>query len=800
MRDHHVTAAMLVALLSGTALGADWSGVTGNWNDASQWAPMDVPDTAGESALLPDAMYTLTMNLSPTIDSLTIAGTGPVLNMPGAFTLSMLGDVDNDGLINMASTVTSADAVLRFATDAMITGSGMIIMNRPSNDTRITTDTGFTVTHGANHVIMGVGQITAQMVNDGIISASGASLELEGGAKTNNNLMEALSGGTLTLETAISQGPSGVIVARDGGQVLMLGSAVEVLGGELATEGTGFIQRQGGTTILEDVTNSGALDAHGASTLNVTGSGLTNNGVIRLNTNVSSANAILNFDQSGTLDGTGTVMMIRASNDSQVTTSPGQVLTHAATHTIEGNGLVLAALVNNGTVRANVTGSTLELEGNDKTNNASMLATNGGFLQIENITVTQSGTGDIRANNGTVLLSSTNSIINGRLTTQNGGEILRQGGTSNFSNVRLNGILNCHGATTVAVTNGLTNNGAINLNTNVSASDAVLLFDDSTTLGGTGEVVLVRQGNDSRIETAPAVTMTAGADQWIHGAGQINASLINNGLIEADLDTFTMLLAINDKINNATISARNNGRLEIGAIAITQDPGAMLIADNGIIDFTATATVTSGTLVTDNGGIIQRSPGLLTLDGVTLMGDIDVEGAGTIALINNDFINDGSVALNTNTSASDGILRFDSDLTIDGSGEIVLSRPFNDAQITSAAKVTGTIGASQTVRGMGTVFAEIVNNGLFTADSTIGSLRLDQNVKTNNSIMRAEPGCLLEIITTTIDQTGGGVISTDGGEVRLSNNSTIVGGDLISTSGGLFTRTAGTTILDGVTS
>ncbi|MCA9310237.1 MAG: hypothetical protein KDA21_03470, partial [Phycisphaerales bacterium] len=189
MRDQRLTAAMVLALLSGTAYAADWSGVIGNWNDPSQWSPMNVPNVAGESAVLPNGMYTLTLNTSITIDSLTINGPDAMLDMPAPWVITMLGDIHNDGLIRMATINSASDSVIQFGADALLTGTGEILLIRTGNDNRLETLPGFTVTNDVNHTIRGGGDINAQLVNNGTIVADINWMTIAGNRKVNNGLM-----------------------------------------------------------------------------------------------------------------------------------------------------------------------------------------------------------------------------------------------------------------------------------------------------------------------------------------------------------------------------------------------------------------------------------------------------------------------------------------------------------------------------------------------------------------------------------------------------------------------------------
>ncbi|MBN2580570.1 MAG: hypothetical protein JXB10_16415 [Pirellulales bacterium] len=180
-----------------------WSNsVSGNWNDAANWDPEEVPDVSGESAVIPSNLTTpfvITLDISPGVDELNIAsavatmnlysrtltlhataglsnsgtmnansGTakidgnltnGSSINILGGSDLWLYdGNVVNNGTITVNSNDQTINTALRFDSTQTLSGSGAIVLSGP-NDTftraEIETGSGFTVTQNAGHTIRG---------------------------------------------------------------------------------------------------------------------------------------------------------------------------------------------------------------------------------------------------------------------------------------------------------------------------------------------------------------------------------------------------------------------------------------------------------------------------------------------------------------------------------------------------------------------------------------------------------------------------------------------------------------------
>ena len=172
----------------------------------------------------------------------------------------------------------------------------------------LTAAAGVTVTNGANQTIDGVGEIEADLVNNGIVNAdfAGQALLLQGDNVTNNNLFESTgSGSFLTIKgITVTQGVSGKLSAA--------GGTVTVTGGATISGGTD--QREcrqcGGCDAQRDICGSdhySRIDGVVApsSTLSLTGPTITNNGTIIVDQ--LSGNADLNITSSMTLTGSGKV-------------------------------------------------------------------------------------------------------------------------------------------------------------------------------------------------------------------------------------------------------------------------------------------------------------------------------------------------------------------------------------------------------------------------------------------------------------------------------------------------------------
>jgi hypothetical protein len=321
-----------------------------------------------------------TVNLRNTIfitgGALQSKGTGIIISSssPAGVHATRLTDVTNEGTyqVNTGGGVFIAgsgltnlgtvnlNGLMSYLNSGALSGTGELVLGAAGV---VDSQVGATIAHAADHTIRGSGQISAQLMNDGIVEATGT-MRLVSEPITNNFELRAASAGTLQVETFVTQDPAtGIIVADDGGTLKLMGTG-RVTEGRLQTAGTGIIQAGDGTR-LEDVVNEGTIHVRpisGNGTLLVEGAGITNHGTIVVNPLSVGGTYAMSFigNPQMTLGGTGTVDLHHTNSVLNVT--PGTV--NAAGHTITGRGQINGEIVNEGSILGDA--SHLPIQFNDK--------------------------------------------------------------------------------------------------------------------------------------------------------------------------------------------------------------------------------------------------------------------------------------------------------------------------------------------------------------------------------------------------------------------------------------------------
>jgi len=211
-----------------------WEGGTGTWNTPGNWDLGVVPNNGSDTYLVfIDDLGTdsdVTLNISATIDGLTIAA-GDVLNTNNGTTLSILaGALTNNGQLNLNAVGNLTN--LTFNGDQTAGGNGEIVLGALSSNNRILTNNSV-VTSGPNHTIRGQGQLLANtggMVNNGTIIADGTmTINPNGLGFVNNGKLAVASASGLTLtDGTFTNNPGGVLAGS--GTITVTGATLNQLG------------------------------------------------------------------------------------------------------------------------------------------------------------------------------------------------------------------------------------------------------------------------------------------------------------------------------------------------------------------------------------------------------------------------------------------------------------------------------------------------------------------------------------------------------------------------------------------
>lgn len=844
-------AAVLVGVCGHAELvDSSWVGGTGAWGVGSNWSPAAVPNNGADvySVVVATENDHITLDMSPTVQDVTIDQSSARLDL-GAFTLTTQeglfnagafhanhassglagslvntgtvtidydctltyggGYVDNDGVIDVNPQSYNDTTTFLVNADTDLAGTGQLQLHR-AGQAVLATGTGATLSQFGDHSIVGRGVIDAALYNEGTVDATfnANELTLQGQDKTNANLFRASVGTLRIAGCTIQQIGSGRIEATGGAVTIDDNTTID--GGLLSTSGSGTIATSiyaTGVTLNSPTLTAGTtLDVGYGGTVDVAGATVTNEGTIDVNPNGSSPDTFLNFTENTSLEGTGRIRLSGSSDNAQLTSSEGATLTNSRDHSIEGRGMLHAALANQGTVSANVNANALYLGTNDKANGGLMTAVDGGRLYVDGIALEQSPEGRLVADNGsTVYINTGSSILGGSLETVGSGTIeVSQSATGvllDSPTISSGSVVNGNYGTEVSVSGGsMSNDGTYYVNPAGASVNAILSFDETTALTGSGTIRMYGAGIRAQLNADTDVSLQQGTNHTISGRGNLNAALENQGMVNADVSNHTLALATNDAVNQGTMQATNSGILSL-SVGVTQSPTGTILADGGTVQLRNEARVSGGTLQATTGSSIEipYNQADVTLDGVTLPQDtsVNVGYGSTLNLTTSDIVNNGLIAVNPTSSSVMTTLNFTGNATVQGSGEIALGSN-TYSRITALAGAVFENTANHTISGRGAIDAGMLNSGTVRSDAGTGTLVLSGEDKTNAGSLIATNGATLQIGCNLLQQ-GSGYILADNATVRFLGNSTVTDGLFTAANGGGYAINANTGTANPVT-
>lgn len=743
--------ASLLAVCGSTA-GAQvtsWlSPVDGNWNEDLKWDTGMSPNSSVMEVVLGlSGAYTVFTTSNWSINDLTISNADATLSIAGT-QHTLMGDLMNDGTVLVNTDATIFNKSLYFDADSVISGSGSIVLNGLGgpDDANVWVDGDNVVTQALGHSIRGAGRLLGAMNNNGLIVA------------------DEPAGNGLQLEGLLDQSGGGMAGAENGAQ-LLLGNGGTTIGGELFTNTGGEIFVNQNNHHLDGVNLTGDLVIPGGGRTLIIDSTFQNNGTISINPDLNVFNGVLQFDTDATIQGNGTISLFSAGDfgDARLLTNGVVTMTIGTNQTVEGSGMLdastMGTIINRGTVNANDPAQALGLDG------------------------THIGDGGIyRADGGELNLRNGSSVSNAVFDSSAGGRLeLDIGGAASVADsTNLGDIIIRGSGGRLDIEGTIVNDGVISMNPEGTVFNANMRSLLGTTIDGSGSIVMKQVGStgDARIYTENGAILTIGANQTVRGSGQIETigdpmgSIVNLGIINGDDAAFDMTPA-----RELELRGHHDG-MGVGVYR----------SDDGILQLGNTLELSNGTFDSSGAGFVGVvNGGTATLSNTTNLGDMRILGSGGKIVLMDDFTNEGTLTINSNSNVFNALLEFGANAVLDGAGTIrmITAGNLDDAQLDAVDGVDGTIWFDQTVAGSGTIEGRgtdgrIINIGLILADDPTMSLQLKGNhigtPMAGAGTYRAADGCVLSIGSGTF--LAGGILESDGtGEVAATNgNSDLVNG------------------------
>ncbi len=672
----------------------------GSWHEPDNWSPSGVPGP-GDVAIFPTNNTTVARasldSVDVTIAKLVldgdnvIAATGAKLTVTseiqwfdgdfagdtlsaavedtlelsagGTFTISGTGSrtISNFHIINNGTVTWSSSGVITLTRGSIFENSAGAVFDIQNDRTIKATDPdgGTIIVNGTLSKSMGSGKtfIETDFINNGTVSVSSGSIQIEGAGSATRSTFNVLAGselifrfGPMVLDSAIFSG-DGLITLNDG--VMDLGSrgviidtavTVTMTGSGSAISGDGDLILNGTMTWNRGVISGGG-DFFNNNILNVNGTSpktlgrnFTNNatvnwseagdwriqdGAVVLNTDSATVNitgdATLDFFNSGgsltnegvitKSGGTGiTTFDVPAVNNGTVNINSGRI------HLTQSNGDTSGVFNIAAGAWLEVQNGTHDFTGNTRITGAGTFSVISGTVTIDG---TYDGTGEVRIAGGVVTFSSLDTLNN---LTMTGGKLTGTGA------LVVNGFFDWQ-AGDVEGSGGLTLNGPTVITGGTSATKFILgqtiTNNDTITWSGTGDL---RLSDDAEIVNADSAAFYI----------ETNANILEEfGAVSGGTITNHGLIAKRNSNSTTTVEAniQNFGELSIQSGSFRMSEHALTNESSGVISGSDTLHVASASAFTNRGTFAPgTSFGILTVNDdytSTSTSVVEIEIGGT---------------------------------------------------------------------------------------------------------------------------------------------------------------------------
>ena len=710
--------------------------------------------------------------------------TGSTYTANDATTTYLLGSIVNDGLIQMNGG-NGQNEVVDIITPVTLSGGGTLTIDTVATNggSAFLEGNGETLTN-TNNTIQGTGIIgngNLVLINGGVVDATpeggSKTLTLNGSVVTNNKLLEATAGGTLSIATNITN-TAATITSTGSLSAVTVSNGATITGGTLNTLNGGVMASTGSAT-LQSVTLSAGSTYTSDNGVTTTLLGTIDNlGTIE-QIGGNGQNGFILIGNAVTLTGGGTVTLDTISNGGSVyVEGNGQTLTNT-NNTIQGTGVIgngNVLLINEGLVDATPESgtSTLTLNGGGVTNTSTMEASAGGVLVIST-TVNNAG-GNITTSDATSTVDIAGATVEGGTlnNTTAGGTFETTAGST------LDGTT--HGALTISTGSSVTatNNTTTSLLGTIdnegsleqiggNGQNGFLNIAGATTLTGGGTVTLDTISNGGSVFVQGNAQTLTNTNNTIQGTGIIgngSLALINEGLLDATPEGGTSTLTLNGGLvtNTSTMEASAGGVLLINT-TVNNSSGNITTADATSTVEIDGATVEGGTVNnTVAGGTFETVAGS-TLDGVT-HGALTISTGSSVTATNNTTTNLLGTINNKGTleqiggNGQNGFLDIAGAVTLTGGGTLTLDDiAANGANAFIQGNGEVLTNTNNTIQGTGIIgngSLGLINGGVIDATPEGGSSTLTLN------------GSGTFVSTGTLEATGGATLALDLGAITVS--------------------------------
>ncbi|MEM1186675.1 MAG: GC-type dockerin domain-anchored protein [Planctomycetota bacterium] len=469
-------------------------------------------------------------------------------------TVVSVGDMFvNQGTVFVNNTNSSANAIIRFDADALVTGGGTILLGGGPSDAFLLGAPDVTITNDVGHTIEGSGDIDVAFVNNGVVrvlqTTFGNVLNLRDTDKTNNATIEATANSVINIrditidQSSVAQGGratgAGVLDTKDGTIDFESNTTSSIIGGTITGLPEGNLRRQGGgTTSFTNLTLETDLTVDPNSNIELFGSTFINNSLVSINLSNSSANSSLTAKDPILITGNGEILIGGGPNDSFFLSDPGVPVTLDADQTLRGSGNIDALLTNRGTVRSENTlfGNSIELNG-QAINNEALFTTQGtGIFRFGSITINQTPDGVIDTVDTVSEFETGRSprIQGGSLNASGTGSYRAEVTTTTLADLTLNAPVTIQPSATLLIEGTVESNDVITNNLTNSSANTFVNFTPDASLTGNGEIILGGGVFDSFVSTAPDSTATIGPGQTVTGSGTFVGDFTFEGTFAPD--------------------------------------------------------------------------------------------------------------------------------------------------------------------------------------------------------------------------------------------------------------------------